>query len=71
MKTNFKENQFQWTDFIFTGQHSGLTHFILELPKAVLTKSADKDQMPYNVASDPGLHYFANCSAIFQQIYLN
>ena len=44
-----------------------LTHFILETPKGVLAKSADSDQMPHNVASDLGLHYFASCSAIFQQ----
>ena len=44
-----------------------LTHFILETPKGVLAKSADPDQMPHNVASDLGLHYFASCSAIFQQ----
>ena len=48
-----------------------LTHFILETPKGVLAKSADPDQMPHNVASDLGLHYFASCSTIFQQIYLN
>ena len=44
-----------------------LTHFILETPKGVLAKSADPDQMPHNVASDLGLHYFESCSAIFQQ----
>ena len=44
-----------------------LTHFILETPKGVLAKSADPDQMPHNVASDLGLHYFASCSTIFQQ----
>ena len=43
------------------------THFILENLKRVLAKSADPDQMPHNVASDPGLHYFASCSAVFQQ----
>ena len=48
-----------------------LTHFILETPKGVLAKSADPDQMPHNVASDLGLHYFASCSTIFQQKYLN
>ena len=48
-----------------------LTHFILETPKEVLAKSADPDQMPHNVASDLGLHYFASCSTIFQQKYLN
>ena len=46
-----------------------LTHFILDIPKGVLAKSADPDQMPHNVASDLGLHYFASCSAIFQQKY--
>ena len=46
---------------------SDLTHFILKKPKRVLAKSADPDQMPHKVASDPGLHYFASCSAIFQQ----
>ena len=57
-----------------TGSHesySPLTHFILETPKGVLAKSADPDQMPHNVASDLGLHYFASCSTIFQQKYLN
>ena len=44
-----------------------LTHFILETPKGVLAKSEDPDQMPHDVASDLGLHYFASCSAIFQQ----
>ena len=44
-----------------------LTCFILEAPTGVLAKSADLDQMPHNVASDSGLHYFARCSAIFQQ----
>ena len=48
-----------------------LTHFILETPKGVLAKSADPYQMPHNVASDLGLHYFASCSTIFQQKYLN
>ena len=48
-----------------------LTHFILETPKGVLAKSADPDQMPHNVASDLGLHYFASCSTIFQEKYLN
>ena len=48
-----------------------LTHFILETPKGVLAKSADPDPMPHNVASDLGLHYFASCSTIFQQKYLN
>ena len=48
-----------------------LTHFILETPKGVLAKSGDPDQMPHNVASDLGLHYFASCSAIFQQKYIN
>ena len=48
-------------------QQLALTHFILETPKGVLAKSADPDQMPHNVASDLGLHYFASCSAIFQQ----
>ena len=48
-----------------------LTHFILETPKGVLAKSGDPDQMPHDVASDLGLHYFASCSAIFQQIYIN
>ena len=48
-----------------------LTHFILETPKGVLAKSADPDQMPHNVASDLSLHYFASCSTIFQQKYLN
>ena len=37
----------------------------------MLAKSADPDQMPHNVASDLGLHYFASCSTIFQQKYLN
>ena len=46
-------------------------HIILETPKGVLAKSADPDQMPHNVASDLGLHYFASCSTIFQQKYLN
>ena len=56
-----------------TGQYrvQPLTHFILETPKGVLAKSADPDQMPHNVASDLGLHYFASCSTIFQQKYLN
>ena len=48
-----------------------LTNFILETPKGVLAKSEDPDQMPHNVASDLGLHYFASCSTIFQQKYLN
>ena len=48
-----------------------LAHFILETPKGVLAKSGDPDQMPHNVASDLGLHYFASCSAIFQQKYVN
>ena len=52
-------------------QFNTLTHFILETPKGVLAKSADPDQMPHNVASDLGLHYFASCSTIFQQKYLN
>ena len=46
---------------------SKLTRFILETPKGVLAKSADPDQMPHNVASDLGLHYFASCLTIFQQ----
>ena len=46
---------------------NSLTLFILETPKGCLAKSADPDQMPHNVASDLGLHYFAHCSAIFQQ----
>ena len=49
-----------------------LTHFTLETPKGVLAKSADPDQMPHNVASDPGLQYFASCSAIFKKkIFIN
>ena len=48
-----------------------LTHFILETSKGVLAKSADPGQMPHNVASDLGLHYFASCSTIFEQKYLN
>ena len=62
-------------NFLFAslGIHSSkmrtLTHFILDIPKGVLAKSADPDQMPHNVASDLGLHYFASCSAIFQQKY--
>ena len=28
-------------------------------PKGLLAKSADPDQMPHNVASDHGLHFFA------------
>ena len=47
------------------------THFILENPEGVQANSADSDQMPHNVASDQGLHYFATCSVMFQQIYLN
>ena len=54
-----------------SGHFYGLTHFTLETPKGVLAKSADPDQMPHNVASDLGLHYFASCSTIFQQKYLN
>ena len=50
---------------------NSLTHFILETPKGVLAKSGDPDQMPHNVASDLGLHYFASFSAIFQQKYIN
>ena len=46
-------------------------HFILETPKGILAKSADQDQMPHNVASDLGLHYFASCSATFQQICIH
>ena len=42
-----------------------LTHFILETHKGVWAKSADPDQMPHNVASDQGLHYFASCSNHF------
>ena len=37
-------------------------HFILKTPKGLLAKSADPDQMPHNVESDLGLHYFASCS---------
>ena len=48
-----------------------LIHFILDTPNGVSAKSADPDQMPHNVASDLGLHYFASCSAIFQQKYLS
>ena len=44
---------------------------MLETPKGVLAKSADPDQMPHNVASDPDLHYIVSCSAIFQKTYLN
>ena len=51
----------------YTYFDSVLTHFIQDTLKGVLAKSADPDQMPHNVASDPGLHYFASCSAIFQQ----
>ena len=51
--------------------HAFLTHFILETLKWVLANNADPDQMSHNVASDLGLHYFASCSAIFQQDYLN
>ena len=40
-------------------------------PKVVFAKSADPDQMPHDVASDQGLHYFASSSAIYQQKYLN
>ena len=47
------------------------THFILETPTGVLAKSADPDQMPHDVASDPGLHYFVKFLAIFQQKNLN
>ena len=57
--------------FTIISNLSRLTHFILETPKGVLVKSADPDQMPHNVASDLGLHYFASCSTIFQQKYLN
>ena len=56
---------------IFSRTWAILTHFILETPKGVLAKRADPDQMPHNVASDLGLHYFASCSTIFQQKYLN
>ena len=54
---------------IMINEIPSLTHFILDIPKGVLAKSADPDQMPHNVASDLGLHYFASCSAIFQQKY--
>ena len=59
------QNQSAWVGLSKTS----LTHFILDIPKGVLAKSADPDQMPHNVASDLGLHYFASCSAIFQQKY--
>ena len=55
----------------YAAELSTLTHFILETPKGVLAKSGDPDQMPHNVASDLGLHYFASFSAIFQQKYIN
>ena len=47
-----------------------LTHFVPETHKGVKAKSADPDQMPH-VLFDPGLHYFASSSAIFQQKYFN
>ena len=53
-----KKNKFQ--------RNAILTHFILETPKRVLAKNACPDQMPHNMASDPGLHYFASSSTIFQ-----
>ena len=53
------------------GQAGPLIHFILETPKGVLAKSADPDQMPHDVASDLGLHYFASCLAIFYKKDLN
>ena len=43
------------------------TNFTLETSNGVLPKSIDPDQMPFTVSSDPGLYYFASCSAIFQQ----
>ena len=45
-------------------------YFILASSKGVLAKNADPDQVSHIVASDLGLHYFASCSAIFQQKYL-
>ena len=45
--------------------------FYTGYPKEVLAESADSDQMPHNVGSDPRLHNFASCSAIFQQKYLH
>ena len=46
-------------------------HFILETPKVVFAKSADPDQMPHDVASDPGLQNFASFSAMYKRKYLN
>ena len=43
-----------------------LTHFILETLKGYW-QNAGPDHAPHNVASDPGLHYFASCLAFFQQ----
>ena len=65
-----------WVSFFFYLYFSYLTLFlspifILETPTGVFAKSADADQMPHNVASAPGLHYFVKFSAIFQQNYLN
>ena len=62
------------TTFVHSRLHSSteggiLTHFILEI--GVLAKSADPDQMPHHVASDPGLHFFASCSAFYQTKVIN
>ena len=67
----YKGNKFCVFLFASLDDIAILTHFILETPKGVLAKSADPDQMPHNVASDLGLHYFVSCSTIFQQKYLN
>ena len=67
LETAIERPTYSATLTLVHGIASLLTHFILEIPKGVLAKSADPDQMPHNVASDLGLHYFASCSAIFQQ----
>ena len=56
---------FHFLFIFFLFDSVSFTHLILETPTGVLAKRADPDQMPHDVASDPGLHYFVKFSAIF------
>ena len=57
--------------FIFIQWQHKITPFYSGNGLRGVGETADPDQMPHNVASDPGLHYFASCSAMFQQKYLS
>ena len=52
---------------IFSFQFCALLTNPFHSGKWGIGKNADPDQMPHNMKSDPGLHYFPSCSAICER----